>query len=130
MIAVCAVTLPGNSACQELNAKPVTEVRTGRQVVSRVPADMLAQLSCSLQQLASKASPAVVQIEATRFGPAQESDSREYGAHGTPARHIRWRAHILALLVFGRGCHGATSIMPLLLSHLSKFVFGTTPAHL
>jgi hypothetical protein len=104
MIAVCAATLLGNSVCQELDAKPVTEVRTGHQVVSRVPADMLAQLSCSLQQLASKVSPAVVQIEVTRFGPAQEGN-RENTVLMVRQRAIcPCRAHIPALPGFRHGC--------------------------
>lgn len=52
-------------------------VGNGKQVVSRVPVDMLSQLSGSLQQLASKVSPAVVQIEVSGFGPAEDSTRRD-----------------------------------------------------
>jgi len=38
---------------------------------------MLAQLSGSLQQLASKVCPAVVQIEVAGFGPAAEGDPKQ-----------------------------------------------------
>ena len=38
---------------------------------------MLAQLNGSLQELASKVSLAVVQIEVTRFGPAQDEDRKD-----------------------------------------------------
>ena len=77
MIAACATTLLPSGVCQELSAKSAAEVRGGHQVVSRVPADALAQLSGSLQQLASKVSPAVVQIEVTGFGPAEDRDHKD-----------------------------------------------------
>ncbi len=77
MIKVCAATLLANGVCQEPTAKPALEVPGGHQVASRVPADMLAQLSGSLQQLARKVSPAVVQIEVSGFGPAEEGDRKD-----------------------------------------------------
>ena len=77
MIAVCAAALLPTAVCQEPTAKSVAGVRGGHQVVSRVPADALAQLSGSLQQLASKVSSAVVQIEVTGFGPAEERDHKD-----------------------------------------------------
>lgn len=42
-------------------------------MISRVPADNLVQFSGSVEQLAAKVSPAVVQIQVTGFGPAEES---------------------------------------------------------
>jgi serine protease Do len=42
-----------------------------------MPADILAELSGSLQTLASKVSPAVVQIEVTGFGPAEDSGRKD-----------------------------------------------------
>jgi serine protease Do len=48
----------------------------GPQVVSRIPADMLVQVSGSLQQLARKVSPAVVQIQVAGFGPGEGGDHR------------------------------------------------------
>ena len=77
MIALCAATLIPNGVCQKRAAKPATEVRAGRQMVSRVPAPMLAQLSGELQELASKVSPAVVQIEVTGFGAAEEAGRKD-----------------------------------------------------
>jgi hypothetical protein len=44
----------------------------GHKVISRVSGEMLAQLSGSLQELASKVCPAIVQIEVIGFGPAEE----------------------------------------------------------
>ena len=52
-------------------------VATSHKVVSRLPGDTLAELSDSLQQLASKVSPAMVQIEVSGFGPAEEGDRKE-----------------------------------------------------
>ena len=46
-------------------------------MVSRVPTATLAQLSGELQQLASKVSPAVVQIEVSGFGAAEESGRKD-----------------------------------------------------
>jgi serine protease Do len=46
-------------------------------MVSRVSEDMLTQLSGSLQQLASKVSPAVVQIEVSGFGPAEDGTRKD-----------------------------------------------------
>jgi serine protease Do len=57
-----------------------------RELVSRVPANMLAQLSGCLQQLARKVSPAVVQIEVTAIGPAEER------GRGDTAVMVRQRA--------------------------------------
>ena len=76
MVAICAATLPLSAVSQERSAKPEA-VGSRDQVVSRVPGDMLAQLSGSLQQLASKVSPAVVQIEVSGFGPAKDSTRQD-----------------------------------------------------
>jgi len=73
MFAVCAATLVPAAVCQEPAAKPAEKVRARHQVASRVPADMLAELSDSLQRLASKVCPAVVQIQVTGIGAAEES---------------------------------------------------------
>ena len=77
MIAVCAATLPASAFCQQPSANPVAKAATGQKVISRLPGDTLAQLSDSLQQLASKVSPAVVQIEVSGFGPAQEGERKD-----------------------------------------------------
>ena len=76
MIALCTATLLANGVCRECNANATAEVRSGHQVVSRLPADMLVQLSGSLQELANKVSRAVVQIEVTGFGPAEGGDRK------------------------------------------------------
>ncbi len=76
-IAVVVTTLLASGVCQRLPAKPTVERGGGRPVVSRAPAEMLAQLSGELQQLASKVSPAVVQIEVSGFGPAEESGRKD-----------------------------------------------------
>ena len=70
MIAICAVTLIPNGVCQQRAAKSTTQRGDGRPVVSRVPAEMLVQLSGELQQLASKVSSAVVHVEVA--APEQE----------------------------------------------------------
>jgi len=77
VIAACAATLPVSAVCQESSAQPAAEIRGGHQVVSRLPGDMLAQLSGSLQQLASKVSPAVVQIEVSGFGPSGDGTRKD-----------------------------------------------------
>jgi serine protease Do len=76
IIAFCAGALPA-SFCQQPSAKPGPEFAPEHKVVSRLPGDMLAQFSDSLQQLASKVSPAVVQIEVSGFGPAAEGDRKD-----------------------------------------------------
>jgi serine protease Do len=106
MTAVCVATLLASGVCQQPSAKPA-EVRGGHQVVSRVPADMLAQLSGSLEQLASKVSPAVVQIEVTGFGPAEQGDRKDTalivrqhaigaGVIVGPDGYIMTNAHVVA----------------------------------
>ena len=82
MLAGCAAILLGTGVCQEPSAKLATgEVGGGHQVVSRVPADLLAQLSGSLQQLARTLSPAVVQIQVTGFGPAEQAETKVNARH-------------------------------------------------
>jgi len=72
IVALCTATLAARGVCQRPPAKPGPDVRAGHQVASRLPADMLTQLSGSLQQLASKVSPAVVQIEVSGFGLSED----------------------------------------------------------
>jgi serine protease Do len=60
-------------AQQLLTTAPVAD-RAGKAPSPRPSAEMLAQLSASLQQLAAQVSPAVVQIEAMGFGPARGDD--------------------------------------------------------
>jgi serine protease Do len=76
VIAVFAATLPTSGVCRQLPAKSLAQARTGQQVVSRA-VNTLAQLSGSMQQLASKVSPAVVQIEVSGFGLAQDGDRKQ-----------------------------------------------------
>ena len=72
LIAGCAATLIPIGVCQQPAAKAVRDPQPARQVTSRVPVDMLGRLSSSLQQLASKVSPAVVQIEVAGIRQAEE----------------------------------------------------------
>jgi S1-C subfamily serine protease len=76
VIAGCVTILMlADALCQQPQAKrsPAAGERAEHPVVSRVPANMLAQFSGSLEQLAAKVSPAVVQIQVTGFGPVEES---------------------------------------------------------
>lgn len=73
LIVFCVATLLAHGVCQQPVPKPTAEVRAGHQAASRLPVDLLGQLNGSLQQLASKVSPAVVQIEVSGFGTAEES---------------------------------------------------------
>jgi serine protease Do len=79
MIAVCLTTVPAIGLCQEPPARPSNAtLDDSQQVVSRLPANMLVLLSGSLQELANKVSPAVVQIEVTGIGPAEDSDRNDH----------------------------------------------------
>jgi serine protease Do len=73
----CVVILSASAVCQQRTAKPAAEPHADEQVVSHIPADMLAQLSDSLKELASKVSPAVVQIEVSGFGVSEKSDPKD-----------------------------------------------------
>ena len=77
MIAVCAAALPVSGMCQQRAAKPMAEAGAGQRAASRVPADLLAELSGSLQRLARKVSPAVVEIEVTGFGASEEGGRKD-----------------------------------------------------
>jgi len=72
-MAACVALQPARGICQE----------SIRHVEGRAPANLLAQLNDSLERLASKVAPAVVQIEATGFGPAQHEERK------TPAIIVR-----------------------------------------
>lgn len=71
---VCAAALPAVARSQPPAPRPAKAPRGGDQEVACVPADTLGQLSASLEQLASRVSPAVVQIEVTFFGPAEDEN--------------------------------------------------------
>ena len=66
IIAVCVAIQPARGICQEPT----------RHVAGRAPANLLAQLDDSLERLASKVAPAVVQIEATGFGRAEDEERK------------------------------------------------------
>lgn len=60
IITFCVALHPASGTCQEAT----------RRVEGQAPANLLGQLNDSLERLALKVAPAVVQIEATGFGPA------------------------------------------------------------
>src|SRR5438105_1195270 len=65
VIAGYVTILLADALCQQPQAKRSPAAGEGAEhpVVSRVPPDMLAQFSGSLEQLAAEVSPAVVQIQ-------------------------------------------------------------------
>jgi len=78
IIAFLTAILLASGVCQQPRGKHNPSDRgSGDQTSSRVPPDMLAQLSGSLQQLASKVSPAVVQIQVTGLGAAEEGGRKD-----------------------------------------------------
>jgi serine protease Do len=66
IIGICVAIQPTRGICQE----------STRKVAGRVPPNLLAQLDESLERLASKVAPAVVQIEATGFGRAEDEEHK------------------------------------------------------
>jgi serine protease Do len=76
MIASCFAALPAKVVCQQPTSGPPAEVRQHSQFNARASSEMLTKISDSLEQLASKVSPAVVQIEVTGFGTAEGHDRR------------------------------------------------------
>ena len=74
VLALCLATVPASALCQQAPARKAAESRDAHQVISRLPAGMLSELNESLQQLARKASPAVVQIVVSGFGPGEAGD--------------------------------------------------------
>jgi serine protease Do len=77
VIAGCVASLASSGVCQQTPARSARDVHGDHYVASRVPEGTLAQLSSSLQQLARKVSPAVVQIEVTSFGPAEDGNRKD-----------------------------------------------------
>ena len=77
ILTVCTASVPATGVCQEAAARPTPDPGGAHRVASRLPADMLTKLNDSLRQLASKVSPAVVQIEVTGFGSAESDDRKE-----------------------------------------------------
>lgn len=76
MIALCAIILLASSVAQERNSKTSTRSGGVRQTASRRE-DALTQLNDSLQRLARRVSPAVVQIEVAGFGLSEKSERKE-----------------------------------------------------
>ena len=74
LMVLCSAALVPNAVCQSPQPRLAIDAPSDHRVASRVPPDMLAQLSSSLQRLASKVSPAIVKIEATGIGAAQGTD--------------------------------------------------------
>jgi S1-C subfamily serine protease len=71
VLAVCVAAIPARVLCQEPVHRPVS---------SRMPANLLAQLNDSLQQLAATVAPAVVQIESTGFGAVEDEEGKTAAA--------------------------------------------------
>jgi len=68
LFACIAGLLASAAGQQSLGQRTALQVDTDHQVFARVPQDVLAQISNSLQHLATKVSPAVVQIEVSGLG--------------------------------------------------------------
>jgi serine protease Do len=66
IIAACVAVQPARGICQEPT----------HHAGGRAPANLLAQLNDSLERLAAKVAPAVVQIEATGFGQAEDAERK------------------------------------------------------
>ena len=74
---VCVAALVPLAVCQKAAAKHrPAQFNTDHPVVARVPQSVLAQISGSLQELAAKVSPAVVQIEVSGLGLTEEAGSK------------------------------------------------------
>jgi len=102
-----AAVLLTTAVCQEQAANTPSEIKPAQQLVSRLPASMLAQLSGSLQEVAGKVCPAVVQIEVNGFGPADQTDPKNTalivhqrgvgsGVIVDPEGYIMTNAHVIA----------------------------------
>jgi serine protease Do len=103
--AICAATLVSNAFGQKRASARVT-ASASSPASTRIVPSTLAQLNQSLQQLVKRVSPAVVQIEVSGFGAAQESNRRETALivrqHGigsgvivAPDGYIMTNAHVI-----------------------------------
>jgi len=107
---------------QQSTARRAARVHSVQQLASRLPDDALEQLSDSLEQLVSKVSPAVVQIEVSGLGLTQDSGRKNTvlvvrqraigsGVIVDPEGYIMTNAHVI---------EGAQRI---------RVVMNTTPVH-
>ena len=75
LLVTVLASLLASGECQQFRARSVE--KSTQQVTSRVSADPLRELSSSLRELASKVSPAVVQLEVSGIGTAPDGDRKE-----------------------------------------------------
>jgi serine protease Do len=77
IVAGSIATLITSGSCQKSIVRPIQAVSSSpSQATPQAPAGRLAQFSESLQELVTKVSPAVVQIEVTWFRPAEEDNRK------------------------------------------------------